>query len=104
MNKHTKKVIEDLGWKVISDTCIEIWTDTAGRDVCIECNYPGELKETISAYRNGYDIDEDVELYLQAKRNGLKGVPSASVLVKDCEEVEELYDELWDAVRDLPKF
>ncbi len=104
MNEQIKKRIEDLGWRVNSDTCIEIWTDTAGRDVVIECNNPGELKETISNYRNGYDIDEEVEMFLEAKRNGLKGVPDVRTLVKDCEEVEELYDKLWDAVRDLPRF
>ena len=104
MNKQIKKRIEDLGWRVNSDTSIETWTDTAGQDVCIECNNPGELKEAIISYRNGYDVDEQAEMFLEAKRNGFKGVPSVSVLVKDCEEVEELLDELWEAVRDLPKF
>lgn len=30
-----------------------------------------------------FDIDEELELWLDAKRNGTPGVPSASVLLKD---------------------
>jgi len=101
MKKKVREVIESLGWRINSDTSIEIWTDTAGQDVCIECNEPSELKDTIRCRYENYDIDAEVEMYLQAKRNGLSGVPSARVLVKDCEEVEQLLGDLWDAVREL---
>ncbi len=101
MKKKVREIIENLGWRINSDTSIEIWTDTAGQDVCIECNKPNELKDTIRCRYENYDIDEEVEMYLNASRNGLKGVPSARVLVKDCEEVERLLGDLWDAVREL---
>lgn len=104
MRKQTREIIENLGWRVNSDTSIEMWTDTAGQNYCIECNNKGELQETIKSYNNGYDLDYEVEMYLEAKRNGLQGVPSASVLVEDCKEVERKLEELWEAVMDLPKF
>ena len=101
MKQKVKEVIEGLGWCVNSDTSIEIWTDTASQDVCIECDKPSELKDTIRLKYENYDIDEEVEMYLNAAKNGFKGVPRARILVKDCEEVERLLGDLWDAVKDL---
>ena len=101
MKKKVREVIEGLGWRINSNTSIEIWTDTAGQDVCIECDKPSELKDTIRCRYESYDIDEEVTMYLNASKNGLKGVPRARILVKDCEEVDRLLSDLWDAVRDL---
>ena len=104
MKKEIRKVIEDLGWVVDSDTSIHTCTDVCDREIYVECNNKGELKETIRNYAENYDIDETVEMYLQAKHNGLSGVPSATTLVKDCESEQELLEELWEAVLDLPNF
>ena len=104
MKKQIQKVIEDLGWRVNSDTSIEMWTDTAGQNYCIECNKGESLKEEIRSRHLGYDVDEEVELFLQAKRGGFQGVPDATILVEDCKEVEQKLEELWDAVQDLPNF
>ena len=104
MKKEIREVIENLGWTINSDTSIEIWTDTAGQDVCIECGNVGELKEEIQSRYENYDIDEEVEMYLEAKHNGFQGVPDAETLVEDCKEVEQLIEKLWFAVQDLPKF
>lgn len=101
MKKKVREVIENLEWRINSDTSIETWTDTAGQNVVIECNEPSELKETIKTYYENYDVDYEVELYLQAKSKGFKGVPDATILVKDCEEVQRRLGELWKAVEDL---
>ena len=101
MNKEFKKAIEDLGWVVQSDTCITTDTDVCGREICIECNEPSELKETIRSYYENFDVDEEAEVYIEAKQNGLKGVPSIRTLVNDLENEEEKYTELWEAVEDL---
>lgn len=98
MNKKLRKAIEECGWNINSDTSITIFTDTTGREVTIECNEPKELIQTIKNYYEGYDVDEEVELYLQAKQNGLSGVPNARTLVKDCEEVETLLEKLYEAI------
>ena len=104
MRKQTREIIENLGWRVNSDTSIEMRTDTAGQNYCIECNNKGELQEEIKYRNENYNVDEEVEMFLEAKRGGFQGVPSASILVKDCKEVEQKLKELWDAVKDLPKF
>ncbi len=104
MKKEIKKVIEDLGWAVESDTCICTTTDVCGREIYIECDKKGKLKNTIKNYANNYDVDDEVTLYLEAKSNGLNGVPRASILVQDCENEHDKLFELWRAVRDFPRF
>lgn len=104
MNKKVRKIIEDLGWNVNSDTSICTTTDVCSREIYVECNNKGELKEAIKSYCEGYDLDYEVELYLQAKRDGLSGVPNATILVKDCESEQQKLEELWEAVMDLPNF
>lgn len=104
MNKKVRKVIEDLGWNVDSDTSISTTTDVCDREIYVECNNKGELKETIKNYSENYDLDNEVEMYLQAKRNGLSGVPNATTLVEDCKSEQQKLEELWEAVRDLPNF
>ena len=101
MNKEFKKAIEDLGWVVQSDTCITTDTGVCDREICIECNEPSELKETIRSRYENFDVDEEAEMYIEAKQNGLKGVPSIRTLVNDLEDEEEKYAELWEAVEDL---
>ena len=98
MKKKLREAIEKCGWTIQSDTCITICTDTTGREYCIECNEPNELIDTIKNQYECYDVDEEVELYLEAKKNGLQGVPTARILVKDCEEIEELLEKLYNAV------
>ena len=104
MNKKVKKVIEDLGWSFNSNTSITIQTTTAGQDVCIGCDKGESLKETIKFRYENYDIDQEVSLFLEAKKHGVKGVPEVTLLVKDCEEVLSKLKELWLAVKDLPNF
>lgn len=98
MKRALRKAIEKCGWNINSDTSIEMWTDTAGQDVFIECNKPEELVDAIKNRYENYDIDEEVKLYLEAKNNGFQGVPSATILVKDCEEVAKKLEELYFAV------
>ncbi|MCR3569394.1 hypothetical protein K0B57_22720, partial [Salmonella enterica subsp. enterica serovar Montevideo] len=83
MNKEFKKAIEDLGWVVQSDTCITTDTGVCDREICIECNEPSELKGEIRSRYENFDVDEEAEMYIEAKQNGLKGVPSIRTLVND---------------------
>ena len=41
-----------------------------------------------------FDIDEHIELWIEAKRNGVKGVPSARELVYDAEAICKMLQEL----------
>lgn len=45
-----------------------------------------------------YDVDEEVEMWMEAKRNGMKGIPSAINLVNNCKEINNNLKEFSDTV------
>ena len=47
------------------------------------------LVNTIECTYNNFDIDDYVETWLEAKRNGVDGVPGAKALVENAEYIEE---------------
>ena len=101
MTNKEKEILEQLGWSVNSEYCIETWTDTAGQDLVIEWAKPQTLTEAVYQEYQNYNIDEQVRLYLNAKASGLKGVPTAEILVKDCQEANEKFKTLYEALKKL---
>ena len=49
-------------------------------------------------YAAGFDVDEHIEMWIEAKRSGTNGVPSARELVHDAEAIDKMLDELADAL------
>lgn len=69
------------------------WYSPAGEDflICVKVeNFPRAIFEE---YEN-FDIDDHIEMWVEAKRNGTGGIPSVRRLVIDaeaiCEELEAL--------------
>lgn len=65
----------------------------AGEDfiICVGVeNFPAEIRE----YAAGFDIDEHIEMWIEARRNGTRGVPSTRELVKDAEDIDKMLQEL----------
>ena len=65
----------------------------AGEDfiICVRVeNFPAEIRE----YAAGFDIDEHIEMWIEARRNGTRGVPSTRELVKDAEDIDKMLQEL----------
>lgn len=52
------------------------------------------LPEEVFEYYQAFDVDEYVAMYLEAKQNGLAGVPNARGLVEDAEDMEARLEEL----------
>ena len=80
----------DLG--VENEVLIEFWTDTAGQDIPYE--YDGwdgtaeDLVKDFVRYAENYDVDEEVELYVNMR--GQNGVPSTvRELLDDCQEAKD---------------
>ena len=104
MKKLKKKylaVLEKLGWVVSSyedDGRVEIEKHSpAGEDflMCVEVeNFPDAVRE----YYLDFDVDEHIEMWIEARRNGTGGVPSTRELVKDAEDIEKMLEELSDAL------
>lgn len=83
-----RKVAEKLDWKVEK---VGKWLEIskysgAGEDFrfCVEKPYIKSIKE----YAEDFDVDEHIEMWVEAKQNGVRGVPSVRELVHDAEEIK----------------
>ena len=74
----------------------------AGEDFDITVVYDrlAEVPEKVYEFYQDFDVDEHVYMWLEAKQNGVGGVPSARVLVEDAEAIEQMLLDLSEALRD----
>lgn len=105
---------EELGWSVHlytqenADGKVENYAEIsqqspAGEDFSIAVFYEDSdslVRHVCEAYEN-FDPDNHVEELLIAKANGFAGVPRASVLVRDSDEIDKMLDELSDKLIDV---
>ena len=106
--KHLPKkyvtICESLGWNVTEypdENCVDLSQySPAGEDfiftVEIE-NFP----EEVGAYYNGFDPEEHVAMWMDAKRSGTSGIPSIRELVKDADAIDSMLADLAFAVQDF---
>lgn len=91
------EVLEKNDWKVIDyvdNGRVEIAKfSPAGEDfsICVEVeNFPRSVEE----YAYNFDVDEHIEMWVEAKKNGGKGIPSIRRLVQDAEDIDTMLTEL----------
>jgi len=91
------EVLENHGWAVSSytdDGRIELEKySPAGEDfsICVGVeNLPAEVRE----YAASFDIDEHIEMWIEARKNGVSGVPSTRELVHDAEDIDKMLQEI----------
>ena len=65
----------------------------AGEDFTI-CVNAENLPEAVAETAADFDIDEHIEMWIEARHNGVGGVPSARELVTDAEAIAEMLREL----------
>lgn len=101
MDKRTIKIIEiaeELEWNVnVKNDYIEFRQySPAGEDFSftVDTVIPEEIIEQIMEYADNFDIDEHIEIWIDARRNGVSGVPSTRELVEDAEEISKMLDTL----------
>lgn len=98
IEKRYLDVLEKHDWAVCGytgDGRVELEKfSPAGEDfiICVGVeNLPAEVRE----YAAGFDIDEHIEMWIEARRNGTNGVPSSTrVLVKDAEDIDKMLQEI----------
>ena len=59
-----------------------------------------EIPEKLFERYQDFDVDEHVEMWLEGKMYGVKGVPSARVLVEDAEWIEQFILKLAETLLD----
>ena len=97
IEKQYLDVLENRGGAVSSytdDGRVELEKySPAGEDfsICVGVeNLPSEVRE----YAAGFDIDEHIEMWIEARKNGVSGVPSTRELVKDAEDIDKMLQEI----------
>lgn len=103
---------EEMGWNWEAyiepgsrRTYVEIGQSSpAGEDFSMvidfdEENQADSFKDSLEAYYEDFDIDEHIEMWIEAKRSGTSGVPSTRELVKDAEAIDGMISELSQALQ-----
>jgi len=107
LNDRVTEIFEKMDWSIINifDTEIEIETwSPAGENLVETLDYDGTTESLIKSIKemvDCFDVDDHVEMWIEAK-NSTRGVPqSTRVLVEDAEAIKEMYENLYDAFLDI---
>lgn len=97
-------VLEKYGWAVSSytdDDRVELEKySPAGEDfsICVRVeNFPDAVME----YYENFDVDEHIEMWVEARQNGVSGIPSVRRLAIDAEQIDEMLKELAYALAEV---
>lgn len=112
-----KKIIdtaEELGWSVDFETqkypgkkpekmVTFSQYSPAGEDFSFYETYESlpEIARQVYSYWQDFDVEEHVKMWLDAKANGVIGVPDVVTLVDDAREIETMLENLWYALSNL---
>lgn len=94
---------EELEWYAVicEDGSVEFEKySPAGEDFVFYAN-SDSLARDVRLYAEDFDIEDHVRMWLNAKENGVGGVPGVVELVDDARDIEEMLGELADALEDL---
>lgn len=107
---------EELGWtyngmeEEKSGRCfIELENESpAGEDlnVSIEFDKGNQVESFLNSLWNLYDdfdVDDHIEMWVEARSNGVQGVPSVRRLCVDAEEIERMYGQLFSELEEEAK-
>lgn len=100
-NNTYREVCENLGWTVREyETDIDLAQySPAGEDFSFNVSRD-RFVEDVRDYAYGFDPDEHIEMWVEARRNGVSGVPPIRRLVEDADDIAAMLDELSDALLD----
>lgn len=96
MNEKFIEIVENLGWRVCSQNgdFVEIENfSPAGENLVYEIDITDPYWSAEKLYSD-FDIDEHVIMWIDAKRNGVLGIPSISRLVKDAGSIKKMLKKL----------
>ena len=100
MNERYRDICERLGGRVMDDGDGNIELEKyspAGEDFIITVGAENFV-ENVKEYAAHFDQDEHIEMWVEARRSGTRGVPSIKELVKDAEDIDTMLKELAEAL------
>lgn len=106
MRKKLLQAVEKCGWTVETEggdiTLLNF--SPAGEQLVITIStraLPREAVDKIVNYANNFDVDEHVEMWVQAKASGVKGVLPITTLCEDASEIAEMLKTLAETVEEI---
>ncbi len=96
LNQKYIDICEKLNWNIseYEDETADLEKySPAGEDFIFNVNINNFVNEVMS-YATNFDIDEHITMWIEAKQNGISGIPSARELVYDAEAIDEMLQEL----------
>ena len=100
LNPKYRDICESLEWAVTEcdDGTVELEKySPAGEDFIITVNAEDFARE-VERYADDFDVDDHIAMWIEAKKNGTAGVPSTRELVHDAEDIQEMLNELAEAL------
>ena len=108
LKKRLIQKAEELDWRVNIDDQNN-WEfekySPAGEDFIfsVDAEDPKNVWREVSRYALDFDPEEHISMWVQAKQNGTSGVPSIRSLVQDADDIDDMLEELADALREVTK-
>lgn len=99
-NKHIE-ILENLGWSILGyedDGRVEIGQGSpAGEDfsICVDVE---DFPNAVSEAATDFDVDEHIDMWVDARKHGVSGIPPTLELVEDAKAIKEMLQELADAL------
>lgn len=100
LNPKYREICENLDWTIreYDDGTVELEKySPAGEDFIITVNAEDFARE-VERYADDFDVDDHIAMWIEAKKNGTAGVPSTRELVHDAEDIQEMLNELAEAL------
>lgn len=98
------EILEKQDWRVCGytdDGRVELEKySPAGEDFII-CVGVKDLPREVAEYWEDFDPDEHIEMWIEARRNGVRDVPATRELVKDAEAIDKMLQELAEALEEV---
>ena len=107
-----KAHIESMDWRVEdcaigphSEAGWELYQySPAGEDFSFAICHNNDLSEAIEeigSYAYNFDVDEHIEMWIEARNNNVGGVPDTRTLVEDAQAIQKMLEELADSCNAL---
>lgn len=100
VSDEVRKIAEELDWNITEydDNTIEFQQySPAGEDFSFTVNAEN-AEQGIYQYYDDFDVDDHIEMWIEAKKNGVGGVPSIRKLVEDAEAICNMLEKFAGAV------
>lgn len=104
LEKKYLDILERQEWSISSytdDGRVELKKySPVGEDflICVDVE---KFPEAVMEYYESFDIDEHIEMWVEARKNGVSGVPSIRRLAIDAEAIDDMLEHLAYALIDV---